>query len=324
MRSPHLPQTLRAPTEADALLSPSSAATSPAPEHYGLAWIALAALCFSFTTISIRLSATHFGFSTSASVLLRSIAHLVLSTMLLVSFVHQSPLNLPPLYLRMLFIRGLFGTVAMVLAFKSLSYLPAGEACSIFACGPILTMILSKLVLKDTCAVHDVLCALVALLGVWLIADPSTANSNGGQHVVGALLVLVCALFSAAGYVCVRGMGTRVHFMLSVFALGIIGTPVTAFLGGREAMHQIVYNRRGTAVMLLGSLSAFCAQTCLNKGLQSSKAGQGIIMKNLEVPFVYVLALLVLGEKSSVPRILGSFLVVCAVAIVGWRSQIKS
>ncbi|KAI0562897.1 EamA-like transporter [Gracilaria domingensis] len=224
----------------------------------------------------------------------------------------------------MLLVRGLFGTIAMVFAFKSLSYLPAGEASSVFACSPILTMTLSKLILKEASSFWDLLCALLALLGVWLIAGISTSDIDGDQRLLGTFLSLLGACLSAAGFVCVRGMGTRVHFMLSVLALGVIGTPITAFLGGREAIHQLVANHKGTAVMLFGSFSAFAAQCSLSKGLQLTKAGQGIIIKNLEVPFVYGLALVVLGETSSAPRILGSLLVLCAVVIIGLRSHIKA
>ncbi|KAI0558648.1 EamA-like transporter [Gracilaria domingensis] len=273
-------------------------------------------------TVAIRLTAVQFGFPTSAPVLLRSIAHMFLSSIALVTIIDVSPLHLPAGYRRMLFIRGLFGTFAMVFVFKSLSYLPAGEATFIFACSPILTMLLSKVVLREASSVWDMVCALLALLGVWLIASPDASDVDDDQHIFGALIVLLGACFLAAGFVGVRGMGTRVHFMLSVFALGIIGTPVTAVLGGYAAMDQLLSNQRGTGVMFLGSLSAFGAQSFLNKGLQSSKAGQGIILKDLEVPFVYILELLVLGEKSSAVRISGSLLVVCAVVIMRFRSRI--
>ncbi|CAN8072810.1 unnamed protein product [Agarophyton chilense] len=312
----------RASTESDPLI-PKKKATqafdqddASSPPVNGLIWIALAALGFALMTTAIRLGTTRFDFPTSAAVLLRSITHLVLSSIALGSVIRISPLGLPPSYRLLLAVRGVFGTIAMVLCFHSLSYLPAGEATAIFAFSPVITILLLKFVLNETTSIWDMALALVGILGIWLIAAPS---SVGDQHIIGALMLLIAACFAAAGYVCVRGMGTQVHFMLSVFALGVIGVPVTAVLGGKEAFHQILTNHKGTGILTLGSFAAFFAQSCLNKGLQSCKAGKGIIMKNLEVPLAYTLGLLFLDERPAMLRVFGSILVISAVVLVGLR-----
>ncbi|KAI0564380.1 EamA-like transporter [Gracilaria domingensis] len=289
------------------------------PEHsqsafHGAVWMALAALGFSCMTTAIRVATSRFGYSPYAAVLFRSFVHLILSTIVLKSIVHVTPLDLTPSQRCWLAVRGLFGTLAMTLVFCSLAYVPAGEATAIFAFSPILTMILSKLVLRETASIWDIVCAILGVFGIWLIADP---NTSGDQHVAGAIFILIGACFAAMAYVSVRRMGTDVHFMLSVFALGAVGIPVVALFGGKEAFQHVLSNHRGTGIVLLGSLAAFFAQSCLNKGLQSCKAGQAVVVKNLEVPSAYMLGILLLDERPTMARFLGSIVVVAAVVLIG-------
>lgn len=283
--------------------------------YHGLLWIAASTFGFAFITIVVRLTATRLNYPPSAAVLLRSISHLVFSSIYLISF-RISPAGLQPSDRAILFLRGLLGTAAMVCAFNSLKFLPAGEATSIFAFSPIITIFLSKVVLNETTSVWDVTCAVVGFVGIILIGNP---DASGPLWILGAVLVFCGACFSACAYVCVRRMGFNVHFMLSVFSLGVCGVPVTALLGGRVALQQILTNKVGTGIVFLGSFGSFFGQICLTKGLQMSNAGQGIIMKNLEVPVAYLLSIIVLGERPTPTRIQGSILVVSAVVIVGIR-----
>ncbi|KAI0564387.1 hypothetical protein FGB62_26g15 [Gracilaria domingensis] len=98
--------------------------------------------------------------------------------------------------------------------------------------------------LKETSSVWDIICALIGICGVVLIAGPNASK----QDILGAVFAFLSACFAAAAYVCVRGMGTRVHFMLSVFALGAVGVLVTAVYGGKDVFRQIVHNHDGVAV----------------------------------------------------------------------------
>lgn len=287
--------------------------------YHGLLWITASTLGFAFMTVLVRLTATRLNYPPSAAVLLRSISHFVFSSIYLISF-RISPAGLRPSDRGVLLLRGILGTAAMVCAFHSLKFLPAGEATSIFAFSPIITIFLSRIVLREATSLWDVTCAVVGLVGIMLIGNP---EASGALWIFGAVSVFCGACFSACAYVCVRRMGFNVHFMLSVFSLGVCGVPATAFLGGRIAIRQILTNKVGTGIVFVGSFGSFLGQICLTKGLQMSNAGQGIIMKNLEVPVAYLLSIIVLGERPTFTRIEGSVLVVSAVIIVGIRQLLQ-
>ncbi|KAI0563146.1 EamA-like transporter [Gracilaria domingensis] len=318
----------KSPVETDPLLgavptTPSSInrwMPHSATEVNGLLWMTLSALLYPIPTVLVRVAFLHFDFPASAAMILRSGSQFLFSSILLLTIFRKSLVSLSPQNQAVLFLRGTLGCIGLIAYYKALTYLPAGEVTAVFAFTPVLTMLLAKLILKEENTLWDVVCSILGIVGVWLIACPN----GGGENMLGVLLVLISIFSSSFAYICVRGMGSEVHFMLCVFAFGAIAFPTTSYLGGHNALHQIFTNHKGTGIILLGSLWGFLAQCCLNRGLQLCNAGEGVIMMNLEVPTGYFLGLWLLGEKPSFLRIVGSTLVVSAVIMVGMRRLMKS
>lgn len=285
-------------------------------ELHGLSLMAFSTVGYSVMAVLVRMAEKMHGFPPFSSVLLRGIIHVSLSGYLAFAVFKVSPLNLPWHQRRLLLLRGVIGAVGMLCLFSALNYIPAGEVISIFAFSPILTMVLSRVVLTEHIHTVDGLCAILGLIGVFLIAQKGEAETS---HWLGCFLAFCGACAASTGYVCVRSMGTNVHFMLSVFSLSTFCVIGAAGLGQKEAMQPLLTNRSGAFVIVLASVCAFLGQSCLNKGLQLCHAGPGTIMRNLDVPIVYLLGIALLGEKPTVVRLSGSVLVVLASVLVGIR-----
>ncbi|KAI0564385.1 EamA-like transporter [Gracilaria domingensis] len=211
---------------------------------YGLAWITLSAVLVAVPSVTARLAVIRYNFHVIAIAFLRCFVQFILSSISLLGVVKVSAVALSRTHTTILFIRGVCGSIAIILVYASVAYLPAGVVSAISASSPVLTMMLSWVFLKETSSVWDIICALIGICGVLLIAGPNASK----QDILGVVLAFLSACFEAAGYVCVRGMGTHVHFMLSAFAIGAVCVPATAIYGGKEMLRQIVHNHDGVAV----------------------------------------------------------------------------
>ncbi|CAN8068678.1 unnamed protein product [Agarophyton chilense] len=310
-------------TETDSLLTNDRKAscssnlrnTESHTELSGLLWIGLSAFLYTIPMIVVRIAFKHFLFPSTAAMVLRSGTQCLFATTLLLCFVHISPFGLSQSKQFVLFLLGVFGCMAMVFVYEALSYLPAGDVTAVFAFTPIITMLLSKVILKEATSFWDIVCGLLGMIGVWMIAGPESSEKDA----LGVVFVLLGSVSAALAYICVRGLGTSVHFMIGVFASGAAGIPITAVLGGQNAFHQIITNLKGTGIMLLGCLAGFLAQCCTNRGFQLCNPGVGVIMMTLEIPFGYLFSMWLLDEKPSSWKIVGSILVIAAVFTVGVR-----
>ncbi|KAI0564386.1 solute carrier family 35 member G1 [Gracilaria domingensis] len=226
-----------------------SQSSTPSATHshtavYGLAWITLSAVLIAVPTVAARLAVIRYDFHVIAIAFLRCFVQLALSSISLLAVIKVSPVDLSLTHKIVLFMRGICGSMALVLVYVSVAYLPAGVVSAITAFSPVLTMVLSWMFLKETSSVWDIMCALFGICGVLLITGPNASK----QDILGVVLAFLSACFAAAAYVCVRYMGTHVHFMLSVFAIGAVCVPATAIYGGKEMFRQIVHNHEGVAV----------------------------------------------------------------------------
>jgi drug/metabolite transporter (DMT)-like permease len=106
------------------------------------------------------------------------------------------------------FWRGLVGTTAMGFGFAGLGLLPLPEVTAIGYAAPILTVAFAAMFLGEEVRAFRILTVALGMVGVLIILSPRlTAFSDGGlgsQEALGAVVVLVSAVFAALAQVFVR------------------------------------------------------------------------------------------------------------------------
>ncbi|CAN8068488.1 unnamed protein product [Agarophyton chilense] len=311
--------------------SPTANSTTQAPrqphatrdEALGMALMAFSTVGYSVMGVLVRLAEQRYGFPPTSSVFLRGNVHILTAVILLATVFDASPMRLTPMQRRLLAFRGFIGACGMLCCYESLNYIPAGEMISIFSFSPVITMGLSHFLLREHVSLLDLLSAVIGLFGVFLIAHPDDSQS-ASSRVFGCIAAFCGACFASTGYVCVRRMGANVHFMLSVLSLSMCCVIGSFMLGPVHVLSPIFTNATGSFIVLLSSVFAFLGQCCLNKGLQLCRAGPGVLMRNLDVPLVYLLAVVVLNEKPDATRLVGSSLVIVATLMVGVRKILNA
>lgn len=129
--------------------------------------------------------------------------------------------------------RSAVGLVAMALNFVALSFLPLPETMMIGYAGPLIIVALAALILHETVRVYRWSAVAIGFVGIVIILWPRlTVFSGGIEHdtaLIGALLALTSAFFSAFAAIFIRSMtrtettGTIViYFALSGSVLSLV------------------------------------------------------------------------------------------------------
>jgi drug/metabolite transporter (DMT)-like permease len=220
------------------------------------------------------------------------------------------------------FWRGLVGTSAMGFGFAGLGLLPLPEVTAIGYAAPILTVAFAAMFLGEEVRAFRILTVALGLVGVLIILSPRlTALSDGGlgsQEALGAVVVLVSAVFAALAQVFVRKLvneetTSAIVFWFSVSAASL--SLVTLPFG------WTVPDPVTAAMLVAAGLLGGVGQVLLTSSYRHADA-------SLIAPFEYASMLLALGVGyfvfSEVPTgvvIAGAAIVVTAGILIIWRER---
>lgn len=286
----------------------------------------LSSIGFAGTFFFVHIAEKTYSFPPTSSAFLRALMHTTFASVYIVAF-----LPIRTLFCRLsyrqrltLFFRGAAGSLGNVLLFIALSLLPVGDAIAIFFISPVLTMLISHIVLSESITCLEMLAGLISSVGVVLVAQPGPDSAiKSIDRILGSVSALASAFFSAVAYVSVRSLGGSIHFMMSVLSLSAATIVSAAAMGGAIGPIDIMSMKEGAILAIISALFAFIGQCCLNKGLQLCRAGPGILIRNLDVPIAYTLGLIFLGEEPSWIGVFGSFLVISGTLMIALRQLMR-
>lgn len=223
----------------------------------------------------------------------------------------------------LLSIRGISGCIALFCLTSALNYLPTGDADTIFFMAPFLTLLLSSMLLGEPVAGGEIVASVVAFVGAVLVSKPSAEDAlvqiSTMDRLTGSLYAITGAVSLSAVMISVRALVTSTHFLTSVWSLGFFGTLMSMCVGASTIRTDAALHTEGVALALSVGLLGFAGQLCFNCGMQFCKASTATLIRNLEVPMTYILALLFLHQVPSLERVAGSSLVVGSALCVGLR-----
>lgn len=266
-----------------------------------------------------HIAETSYSFPPTSSAFIRATVHTTLATCYFISFLPFRTLfsSLTPHQRRTLLFRGVIGSIDVCLLLISLRLLPVGDAITIFFSSPVITMLMCHYVISEPFTRLELLAGLVSFSGVALISRPGSGPAvDTTDRLVGSLCAFAAAVLSSMVYVAVRSMGDGVHFMTHILSLSAAMIVTSAGLGGAIGPAGLVRMKEGALAAFVAALFAFGGQCCLNKGLQLCRAGPGTLIRSLDVPILYLLGMVFLGEKPTWFSLAGSCLVLTGTIMV--------
>ena len=165
----------------------------------------------------------------------------------------------------MLCLNGLFGSLTVLTAFVSVKFMPVPDAITLIFTAPLFTMVLAALFLKDKLTVIKVISGMTLMVGIVLVTQPTFlfevnhnvlkgawkfenefSNSNQDEkntsqldaaphdrdssYLLGAMVALSSALFSAIVCVITSKIGNNVPTTLQLLYIALFSLSISCFL----------------------------------------------------------------------------------------------
>jgi drug/metabolite transporter (DMT)-like permease len=271
----------------------------------GLLAMAESALFFSLMSVCVKLAGARLPFQ--ELVLTRGVVTLALSAFA-VWRARVSPWGVNK---KLLALRGVLGFCGLNCYYYSLTVLPLADATVIQYTNPVITALLSGVLLGERAKRHELALAVVALFGVVLVSRPSFLFASLGPALppFGVIVSAAGAVFSALAYVSVRRLARTDRPEVIVFYFPLLAVPLTL---PTIAGHVLVPSGREWVLLVLLGVFTQLGQERLTRGLQLEPAGRATAMSYLQIVFAFGWGLAFFGERPAWLTVLGAGCIVAS------------
>ena len=236
-------------------------------------------------------------------ILFRSIVSIVLSVAML------QKLGIPLLgnNKKVLLMRGIFGTTALLLFFYTLQNIPLASAVTLQYLSPIFTALFAAIFLKEKMQIKQWLYFGVSFAGVALIKGFDERIS------ITFMLIGICsAMFSGMAYTCIRQLKDTEHHVVVVLYFPLVAIPIMSVL---SYLNWVTPQGTDWLYLLLMGLFTQIAQILMTKGIQSSVANKMISLKYVGTIYALAIGYLLFGESYGIMSLLGIAMVIAGVVL---------
>jgi drug/metabolite transporter (DMT)-like permease len=204
-----------------------------------------------------------------------------------------------------LLLRGIFGTIAMILYFYTVQHMPLASAVTIQYLSPIFTVVIAGLLLKEPPRPIQWLFFLISFGGVFLVKgfDPRVSVTD-------LLLGIGAAVGSAFAYNFIRKLKSTDHPLVVVFYFSLITVPVV----GIFCLYSWVVPTLEEWVVMIGiGLAVTIAQIFMTRAYQMEKAANISNFNYLGTLYALILGFLLFDETFGLLSLAGIVLIVFGV-----------
>lgn len=278
---------------------------------YGIRMMIWAGVTFAMMNVAVKLLPS---IPSSEIVFFRAMVSLVLSAY----FVRRKRLPFFGNNKKVLLLRGVFGTTALMLFFYTLHVLPLASAMVIHYLSPIFTAVIAHFFLKERLRFNQLFFFLISFAGIVVM--------KGFDERLDWLDVFAgvgAALLSGAAYNCIRKLKFSEDSQVIILYFPMVAFPITlgyTLLGPGWVTPN--WSEFGL-LMLIGVLTQI-AQYFLTRAYQSEMANKVAAVSNLGVIYALLIGYFFFSETYSQWTIAGMLLVVAGVVLnVIYKSKPK-
>jgi drug/metabolite transporter (DMT)-like permease len=256
----------------------------------------LSALFFALGDIIIKFMSPTFGLIQIAFV------RFVFGALMLLPFLLSSGQPLKGNATRLLFLRGLTGTLAFFCLIKTIAMVPLSHAMVLFYTFPFFATVFSFVLLKEVLTKSEISLIVAGMIGIYTLINPGSHALTLG-HVFG----LLAASFAGLVMVLTRKLRKTNGPLIIYFYFCLVGAIVSfPFFVVNFAMPDIP---RFSLLLLLAALLLF-AQVFMNQGFKYCRASEGAVILMSEVVFTGIAGVLLFHDSLSLSFWVGACLIV--------------
>jgi drug/metabolite transporter (DMT)-like permease len=212
------------------------------------------------------------------------------------------------------FLRGLYGTIGMVLNFGAVILLPLAEATTINFTVPIWAVLLSILLLKEQVGLWRWSAVLLGFVGILVIAQPS----GGHFPLYGVLVALGGAFMIALISIQIADLNRTDKPLTIVFYFALFSAPMTAL---SLPFVATAHDPHGWLLLLGIGLAGALGQLLLTAALRFGSVASVIVMDYSGLFWATLYGWLLFAMLPPPSTWLGAPLIVVAGLVIAWREH---
>ena len=236
-------------------------------------------------------------------VFFRSLVSLTISGLLL----RQQGINLLGSNKKILIIRGVTGTMALIAYFITLQNIPLAGAVTIHYMAPIFTSVLGIAIVKERVSRWQYVFFLFSFIGILIIQGTDT-RITWEYAVVG----IVGAVFTGLAYNMIRKLKNSEHPLVIIFYFPLVSIPITGLI---TLFDWVVPNGWDWMLLLLVGVLTQLGQFYLTKSYQSEELSKVSVISYVGMIFALAYGFVFFDEHYQLSAYLGMALVVFGVVL---------
>lgn len=235
-----------------------------------------------------------------------------------------------------LILRGILLYSFVTLWWTALTMAPLGDCIAVIYCDPLVTVLLSRVILGEKTLEVFPIQALLAITGMCFIVQPPAVltalgftparNSEGGNYT----LVFAATLVSSSMYIVTNQTKEaswieveHVTNFLAVFILNPLLFCAQQFAKGEHVLALPAVDFWEVGLIVLAALGSFVGVAMQTRGYQMADPGKAAMFTYAEIPFGYLLQHFGTQKAISSNSIIGAILVILA-CLLGAIAQVRS
>ncbi|OWY98789.1 Drug/Metabolite Transporter [Phytophthora megakarya] len=280
------------------------------PRTLALGYIAFAAFTLSLMRVCVKY-ASH-QVTSHETVLWRSGVAWLLNLALV--YRRNIKLTVAPTHRNMLFWRCVFGTFGISIQFYAMAHMVLTDAVVLIFTSPIVTFMLGALVLGESIERMNFIGCLVSYIGVMFVTRPVFLFGTDVETKEVPPLAIICALggsvMQASSYIVMRQLKEVNYVVINHFFLLFGLLYALSTLWYFDVSFSVPANGNLVVALFGSGVFAFVGQVFLTMGFQQSKAGIASVMRYLDVVFVLIWDVMLLGEHVSMHSVIGATIII--------------
>ena len=210
---------------------------------------------------------------------------------------------------KVLFARGLLGTIGLCLFFITLQNIPLAGAVTIQYLSPVFTALFAVVILRERVKKRQWLFFSLAFIGVFLLKGFDVSGQISYYFV---MVGVVSACFSGLAYNCIRHLRTTEPTLVVVFYFPLVATPI---MGVLSFFNWVKPEGIDWVYIIALGIVTQVAQVFMTKGIQSDSAGNIMTYKYVGVVFAFIYGYFIFKETYSFLSVFGIFLLLSGVIL---------
>jgi drug/metabolite transporter (DMT)-like permease len=217
---------------------------------------------------------------------------------------------------KILAIRGITGTIALVAYFITLQKIPLAGAVTIHYMAPIFTSLLGILIVKERVSRWQYIFFLLSFIGIVVIQGVDTRVTIGY-----ALIGVFGAIFTGLAYNMIRKLKQSEHPLVIIFYFPLVSIPITGLITIYDWVMPQSWD--WLLLFLVGILTQF-GQFYLTKSYQSEELSKVSVISYIGILFALAYGFLFFNEHYKFTAYLGMALVMVGVVLNLWyKSRVR-